>query len=200
MKHRLNPSMARRTGNSHKRRALALMASAYLGIAGVVAPPVLANDINVHPAACQAPFLNQAGPMRWHEYFLMNPANNVPTWVICPMTYDDDVVNFNNGGTFSVSLRGGKMDGASGGLPTCEFKVHSRDNLRQGVYIDRSPNRTFAQGLTSTTNGATWSASGTITRTDVSDDVGTGNQRYWGVSVVCLLQPGYSISWINMTD
>ncbi len=177
-----------------------LSASTFLASGLIPSHSAHAGSIVVHPAACRATFLDQAFPMRWHEYFLMNPDSNVPTYIICPMTFDPDVVTLSNGGTFGVTVFGGIMSAASPGLPTCEFKVHNRDNLKQGIYIDRAPNHTYSEGLASQTNGTLWAAAANINRTDVSDDVGSTSQYFWALSVVCLMPPGYSVSQILLQD
>jgi hypothetical protein len=181
--------------------AWAVMSACTLLVGGAITPAaVQANDIVTHPSNCRATFLNQAFPMRWHEHFLMNPASNQPTYVICPMTFDPDVVTFNNGGTFTVYVSGGIMSGASTDLPTCNFYAHSRFNLRQGIYIDRPPQATYGEGLAVTTSGAFWSAQTNVTRTDVATALDTGSQYNWAVSAVCLLPPGYSLSYIGLFD
>ena len=180
---------------------LAIAAALFAG-ALTTASPVLAKDITVHPASCRATFLNQAGPMRWHEYFLMNPDTNQSTYIICPMTYDPDVVVFGGaGGQFSVQIYGGIMDGSGGsGLPFCEFKVHQRDNLRQGIYINRPPNHTYSIGMAAASQGNLWAASANVQFDDIAEDVGTTNWRNWAASLVCLMSPGHSVSWISLND
>jgi hypothetical protein len=68
--------------------ALALLSGIYPGA------PALADDTNISPSACEAPFLSQAERMRWHESYLMNPTTSVGTWVVCPINFDNDEVPF----------------------------------------------------------------------------------------------------------
>ena len=161
--------------------------------------PVYANDIIVHPASCRATFLDQAFPMRWHEHFLMNPDTNQGTYIICPMGFDPDVVNL-SAGSFNVTVFGGIMSGASGSLPACVFKIHDRRNLKQGVYIDRSPTLIYSQGMTSQTNGTQWAATLTTTRAAVATELGNNDLSQWAISTVCFMEPGYSVTQIWLND
>jgi hypothetical protein len=138
--------------------------------------------------------------MRWHEHFIMNPSNNVATYVICPMNFDPSVVTLNSGGSFSVQVIGGRMDDAGTALPTCVFKVHRNTNLKQGIYIDRAPTQIYSEGMTSNSSGSLWAASVGVVRTDVSDDLETTSQYEWALSTVCLLPPGYGISQVRLLD
>lgn len=186
----------------HRRTRPAACAALALLAGGLAATsPIYGNDIVVHPASCVAPFLFQAGPMRWHENFVMNPdTNSEATYLICPMDFNPDIVTLAAGGTFRIQVLGGRMDTAGTGLPTCEFKVHRNTNLKQGIYINRAPNQTYSEGMTSQSSGSLWGAFVDITRTDVSDDLGTADQHQWALATVCLLPLGYSISQIWLRD
>ena len=37
--------------------------------------------------ACQPPFQAQAGIIRWHEHYLINPTGSNNAWVVCPIAY-----------------------------------------------------------------------------------------------------------------
>jgi hypothetical protein len=100
-------------------------------LSGLFSPQSIANDVQVAPANCVAPYLDQAFPMRWHENYLMNPTSNIATWVICPMDLDVDVLPVG----FVAFVTGGIMSGASGELPSCFFTVNSAVNLLQPPFI-----------------------------------------------------------------
>lgn len=62
--------------------------AAMLGAASftVVTPAVA--DYNIGALACQAPYLDQAEFLRWHEHYVINPVGSQTTWVVCPIAYD----------------------------------------------------------------------------------------------------------------
>lgn len=177
--------------------ATSLSAMLFLLIGTTLPSHVNANDINVHPSACVAPFLSQAQPLRWHELYLMNPATNVSTWVICPMTFDVDVVKFMD---FDVVVEGGVMSGASSDLPRCFFAVAGKDNLDQPPFILGNPKK-FSVALSVSKTGARWGGvAGFVTQADIQADIGTPVLSDWVASVFCQLPPGHSITLIRLTD
>lgn len=169
------------------------------------APPVFANDVTVPPSMCVAPFLDQAFPMRWHEHFLMNPTSGSRTWVICPLTYDNDVVDWTTG--VSVRVTGGISPNVSlADVPVCYFTVADRTNLNQPPYIT-GPSKIYQQGLGTVANNPfpqVWQASGpnvpiASIRASIGTDPAVSNaaaMNDWSATVFCRLPPGYSISQV----
>ncbi len=161
--------------------------------------PGAANDLNVHPASCVAPFLNQAFPMRWHENYLMNPANNRPTWVICPLNFDNDTSPITVGTSFIVEVIGRDMPGAEDTLPQCYFTLHSAFNLLLNPYADGA-SLIATDPLTTETlvieDATLWVAGGSGQRPRPA----TGNENFELVSVFCRLPAGYAISGIVLSD
>lgn len=183
-------------------------AVAFAGVGAALAgflplPQAMANDINIHPAACQAPFLDQAFPMRWHEFYLMNPADNRSTWVICPTTWDQDVVTWPVGGSTTVEIHGAIQAGASGDAPVCFFAATDRDNLQLPPYIETPGGaRKFLQNLGTAMAEPRWSSSGNVSHASIWQALGgsSTDPSRWGVSLFCQLPPGYAISNIFLTQ
>jgi hypothetical protein len=164
-----------------------------------VSAPVKANDIIMAPAGCQAPFLDQARPMRWHEWYLMNPITNRTTWVICPLTYDEDVVSWPAGGSSSISVYGANQTGAAG-APVCFFGAADRQNISLPPYIIAPPGsgRTLAQNLSTTLSPPTWRSTGSVSHDDIRSALGGTSAQNWGLTIFCQLPPGYAISGVNV--
>jgi len=162
-----------------------------------VAPQAVANDINMHPAGCQAPFLNQAVPMRWHELYLMNPASNIATWVICPTTWDQDVISWPAGGFTSVRIDGAVESGASVDAPLCFFGAADRDNLSLPPYINiPGGKKSFIQNLATNKTPPRWFSQGAINHDALRSALGGTSSTRWNVSLFCMLPPGHAISTI----
>lgn len=165
-------------------------------LSGLFASPSIASDVQVAPANCVAPYLDQAFPMRWHENYLMNPSTNIATWVICPM--DLDAESFSP--TFSVFVAGGIMSGASGELPSCFFTVNSASNLLQPQYIYGAASKyQLSMPVAVVPTSPIWYASVPVTTSDISTWL-VDSSRYWAVSLFCKLPPGYSISQLHIHD
>jgi hypothetical protein len=60
---------------------------AWFGSAGGVVSTVSA-DVNIGALACQPPFQEQAGIIRWHEHYLINPKGSFDAWVVCPIAFE----------------------------------------------------------------------------------------------------------------
>lgn len=175
--------------------ASALIAVGTLLTSLLVTTHTVAKDINLHPASCQAPFLNQAFPMRWHEFYLMNPASNIPTWVICPTTWDWNVVTWPAGGTSNVQIYGAIQSGASSDAPLCFFSAADRDNLELSPYISiPGGKKSYIQNLSTTNTPPKWKATGFVSHDSIRSSLGGTNPSHWSVSVFCQLPPGYAIS------
>jgi len=169
----------------------ALLSSLFAG------PQAVANDINMHPAGCQAPFLAQAYPMRWNEFYLMNPASNRATWVVCPTTWDQDVISWPAGGFTSVRIDGAVESGASADAPLCFFAAADRDNLNLQPYINiPGGKKNFVQNLATNKTPPRWFAQGAINHDALRAALGGTSSVRWGVSLFCLLPPGHAISTI----
>jgi hypothetical protein len=170
-------------------------------------PQAQANDVNVPPSMCVAPFLDQAFPMRWHEHFLMNPSTGSRTWVICPLTFDNDVVTWSAPQpTVEIRVTGAiSSDASLADVPQCFFTVADRLNLNQPPYV-MGPARTYQQGLGTTTNNPIpqiWQAAAITNIAAMRAAIGTnpgtpdaGAMNDWSSTVFCRLPPGYSLSQI----
>jgi hypothetical protein len=169
-------------------------------LAGLFMPlsnDVVANDVNIAPASCQAPFLNQAFPMRWHENYIMNPTSNpTATWVICPIPFDNDTLP----STFGIAVAGGIMGGASSDLPTCFVTAQNGFNLSQPPYIS-GPSFKLTSSMTVellANDPRVWYGTRGIKRSDWETalvDLDGG-----AASLFCKLPPGYSISTVLLND
>lgn len=178
---------------------LAAAFGAFLASAALDSPPSVANDIVMHPAGCQAPFLSQAGPMRWHENYLMNPATNISTFVICPLTFDPDVVAFPAGVSTYVRVDGAIQAGAAFQAPQCFFTSASRENLFLDPYIDvPGGDRTFIQLLPTTSTAPRWFAETFVSNDAITAATGAGFPGFRNAAVFCQLPPGYAISTIRV--
>lgn len=199
---------SRRVKRGHRPRTWisgAATASAIMLTATLLAlPQAQANDVNVPPSMCVAPFLDQAFPMRWHEHFLMNPSTGTRTWVICPLTFDNDVVTWED--PISIRVTGAiSSDSSLADVPQCFFTVADRLNLNQPPYV-MGPARTYQQGLGTVTNNpipqiwqATSNTSIAAMRAAIGTDPGISNGAAindWSSTVFCRLPPGYSLSQI----
>lgn len=182
-------------------RLLSAASATLLLGAALSAPPSVANDIVMHPAGCQAPFLSQAGPMRWHENYLMNPVTNISTFVICPLTFDSDVVTFPAGGLTNVRIDGAIQSGAGFQSPQCFFSSADRENLKLDPYINvPGGDRTFIQLLTTTSTSPRWFASAPISNDAISAATSSPNPAFRNAAVFCQLPPGYAISTIMVSQ
>jgi hypothetical protein len=155
-----------------------------------------ANDINIHPAACQAPFLDQARPMRWHEHYIFNPlSNSLATFVICPATYDNDVVNFPSGGSSFVRVDGATQNGAPSQAPACFFAAADRENLDLDPYVNTPGGaRTFIQPLGTSLTFPRWFSQASISHDGIAAALGSSDPTFWNVAIFCQLPLGYGIS------
>lgn len=158
----------------------------------------VSNDLNVAPSTCRAPYVDQAGPMRWHEHYLMNPSSNRDTWVICPLIFDNDILIAP--GTYAARVRGSFMTDASDEPPTCFFTANHIRNTTQEPYRSGN-NRTYTIHLPTAmgTGGEGWYARAEFFFENIGAAIGVGpNDVYF--SVFCKLTSGYSISGINILD
>jgi hypothetical protein len=173
-------------------------AAAIAGLAAAAAaPPMFATDVNVAPSSCKAPFLDQAFPMYFHENYVMNPSDNIPTWVICGIPFDNDLINITSQTTIGVV--GSEMAGASTESPQCYFTVNSLFNTTQFPYRPGN-NLIYTTTLPLTGNSADqWVAARLVSYSDVAAAVGS-NPDYWVATAWCRLPSGHSISGVVATD
>lgn len=188
-----------RINQAPTKRLLSAASAILLLGATLSAPPSSANDIVMHPAGCQAPFLSQAGPMRWHENYLMNPVGNISTFVICPLTFDPDVVNFPAAGTTNVRVDGAVQSGAAPQAPQCFFASADRENLKLDPYINiPGGDRTFITPLGTNLTFPRWFASVPVSNDAITAATGGANPAFRNAAVFCQLPPGYAISTIML--
>lgn len=174
---------------------LSIAVASAIVLSGLFSPQSIANEVQVAPANCVTPYLDQARPMRWNENYLMNPIDNVATWVICPMNLDADVLPV----AFSVVAVGGIMSGASGEFPSCFFTVNSAVNLLQAPFID-GPAAIYGRNMQLEVASSTpiWLAGVNVSALDIYNLLST--PELWAASIFCKLPPGYSISQLLITD
>ncbi len=171
---------------------------ALLSMGTMASPSAYANDINVHPANCVAPLLNQAFPMRWHEWYLMNPASNQATFVLCPMPYDGEVVPVV--GQVAV-ITGSRMSGASNEPPLCFFTVVDRLNADLGEFGNLGNRRAFTVAMQTQEAFPLWAAqSPQITAGALASAGVSGNPKDWSVATFCNISPGFAITQILLQD
>ena len=70
-----------------KRFAASLATTAVVGLGNIFGVNTASADINIPALACQPPFQAQAGIIRWHEHYLINPTGSNNAWVVCPIAY-----------------------------------------------------------------------------------------------------------------
>jgi len=180
-------------------RFTSIAAGMVLLLTGTVTTTASASNIIMHPAGCQAPFLSQAGPMRWHEHYLMNPASNISTFVICPLTFDDDLVTFTAGFGSFIDIAGAIQNGAASQSPVCFFAAAASDNLNLDPYITMGGGgRTFIQPLSTSLSFPLWESVGTVSHDAIIAATGTPNPVYWNVALFCQLPPGYALSTLHL--
>jgi len=166
-----------------------------LGIAATLltAPGVsFSDDLNVAASNCSAPFLDQAFPMRWHQNYLMNPSSNGATYVICPLSFDNDILP----PLFDIGVIGSWMSGASSTAPSCFFTANAAFNTTQSPF--RSGNNAIYKKfmpLAFLDSDDVWVAEAVISAADIAAAIGP-SPNFWVASVFCNLSQGFSISGI----
>jgi len=177
--------------------ALTTLAAALMLTAGSFLPTAAPlADVNVSGLACQAPFLDQAQRLRWHEHYLLNPINSQPTWVVCPIPHETDIL----GATFGVWASGVKMAGVTA-FPICVFNVVSLFNENIPGVVDRpGRNWKFVAAMPELASSTQlWGFQIITTRAAVVAAVGDGtNIGNYTFSVNCLLPPGYALQMVSL--
>lgn len=184
-------------------RNLLALSSALLVLTGMFNMPAAraSDNYRLAPSNCVAPFLDQAFRMRWHESYLMNPADSIATWVICPIeTHPQNLT----GSNYYVYLQGAKMSGASSDSPQCFFAATDQANLSQPPYLDVvGGKRKYITALNTTSSGTLWYAYplSSITASGISTEIGGSTSPYsQAMTVFCALPPGYGISLIQLDN
>lgn len=168
--------------------------------AAVLAPSVAVADLNQPALACQAPYLDQAEPMRWHEHYLMNPPTNRGTWVVCPLPIESN----NMTATFRIGAFGNFLPGnvtvPPGEFPRCYVNIVDLQNQDLTPYISNPGQRRIYTALLATQNPVNtlwWSASALSVQA-VANAIGqTCGPDCWGVSVNCYLPTGYALGMVS---
>jgi hypothetical protein len=164
-----------------------------------LAPMTASADLNVPALSCQAPFLDQAEPMRWHEHYLMNPANNRGTWIVCPLPIESDIMN----NTFVIGAFGNFIPGTvtipPGEFPSCYVNIIDINNQHLEGYINNPGQRKIYSVLLQTQNpvNTLWSVASAISVQNVVNTIGqscTNPADCWGVSINCYLPSGYALN------
>ncbi len=181
------------------RRLAALTATTAL--AGAVFLPTQAEAdawYSIHPADCQAPFLSQAGPMRWHEHYLFNPKDNGVTYVVCPVTIDAFPADFSPGFSTYVFAAGAVGTGASTDVPQCFLAAAGRNNLAMDSFVDVPGGaQTFVAPLVTTPQPPRWSAAAFVNNDAIR--TATASDRFdRNHAIFCRLPPGYGISLLGL--
>jgi hypothetical protein len=177
-----------------------------IGLASAVgavalAPSVAVADLNQPALACQAPFLDQADPMRWHEHYLMNPATNRGTWVVCPLPIETDNMN----ATFWIGAYGNFLPGnvtvPPGEFPVCLVNIIDLANQDLAGYINNPGQRRIYTAMLATQNpvNTLWAAESPLSVQNVINAMGgrTNGPDFWGVSVNCYLPTGYALNMVS---
>lgn len=161
-------------------------------------PGVATADLNVPALACQAPFLYQAEPMRWHEHYLMNPPGNQGTWVVCPLPIE--TLNMNN--TFTIGAFGNFISGQSNESPYCYLNIIDITNQHLQGFLENPGQMKIYQRLLSTQNpiNTLWRVVSTVTVQEVVNRIGqscTNPADCWGVSLNCYLPTGHGLNMVS---
>ena len=172
----------------------------FVALAGAASPTsaIAQDNVFVHPASCVAPFLYQAERMRWHEHFLMNPANGERTWVICPFTYHNDYVT--ESGEWSIEVLIQKMSGADAEQPKCFYTVHSVLNQKWGDYINGTKYEFTKPLPIQNLGGGRYGATTTVTALELAEALGSAFNALGQMSVYCRLNPGWGINSVALLD
>lgn len=167
--------------------------------AALMVPNSASGDLNVPALACQAPFLDQAEPMRWHEHFLMNPPGNRTTWVVCPLPVETDVMN----NTFTVGAFGNFIPNAAGSeAPLCYVNIIDITNQHIQEFWENPGQMKVYQRLLDTQNpiNTIWSVASNLSVAEINARLNSpcaNPPDCWGVSLNCKLPPGYGLNMVS---
>jgi hypothetical protein len=180
-----------------KKRISQALVSAVVFSTALLAPTGSAlADLNVPGLACQAPYMDQAYPMRWHEHYLYNPENNQDTWVVCPVAFETSELP----NPFIVSVFGVFTQGARG-FPVCYMNVVSlRNQHLNGILNNPGQRHIYTVQLTNRTPfGQLWAADGQLDFATVTAGLNNGGDPpLWTITVNCMLPPGHSVGMTSL--
>jgi hypothetical protein len=195
-------SWIRRTGSpvrSNWRREMSVTKTVVTAIAccaSVFATTVAQADINVPGLACQAPFLDQAFPMRWHEHYILNPRGNQTTWVVCPLSFESSGVPQN----FAVYVSGVKQPGTTS-FHRCYVNFIDIANQDIPGVVDNPGQNFVATYLLPNSDqaGQRWVSAQGFTIGGVTGDVGSAcGPACWTISVNCELPGGFALQMVSL--
>ena len=172
-----------------------LLAAAVFGTA-LFSTTAATADVNVPGLACQAPFLDQAFPMRWHEHYVLNPIGNQKTWVVCPLSFESTAIPQN----FAVAVFGMKQPGTQE-FPRCFVNFIDLTNQHLPGVVDNPGQKHLAQALMSNTDpqGQRWISFINANVQGVTSAVASNcGPACWTISVNCELPPGYAVQMVSL--
>jgi hypothetical protein len=185
------------------KRAFLPLACAALCWISVLGTTTALADVNIPALSCQAPFLNQAETMRWHEHYLLNPLDNQDTWVVCPVAYETNDIK----DPFIIGVYGNKSPAADG-FHVCYLNIVDIGNQDIPGFID-NPGQRYIYSKQITTqnpiNTLWWSAS-SVTFQEVLNGLGGGSNTCWssnpadcwGITVNCKVPVGHAVGMVSL--
>jgi hypothetical protein len=204
-----------------KRFAALLATAAIVGFGNIFGVNTASADINVGALACQPPYLAQAGIIRWHEHYLVNPKGSFNTWVVCPIAFSTNdlpgpVYNIGAFGNVKppktdfnicyanvVDLRNQNIplavpaDASNPGSPELPFLNNPGQNM---TYVRQMVNNNDV--------GTLWYSYTTLATADIAaamspppniPGLGAGvNPAWWTFTVNCYLPAGYALNMVSL--
>jgi hypothetical protein len=175
-----------------------IAAASMCAISAALMPNIVVADLNVPALACQAPYLDQAEPMRWHEHYLMNPPDNRGTWVVCPLPIETNNMN----ATFMLGAFGNYIIGHTPEQAFCYLNVIDLANQHLEGFIPNPGQKKIYTRLLDTRNpqNTLWSVQSRVTMQEVVNAIGQTCQNAadcWGVSLNCYLPSGYGLNMVS---
>ena len=170
-----------------------------------VAPAVA--DINIGALACQAPYLDQAEGLRWHEHYVINPTNGVTTWVVCPIAFEtQQLPNQFQVGAFGNSTIPGTnalcyaniVDLRNQHIPTFNFLNNpGQDMTGQWLMSTKNPSNTLWSSWVTLTQAAVNGSHMPPPQTPV-DPTQSQGPAYWSMTINCQLKPGQALNMVSL--
>mgnify|MGYP003572957059 CR=1 FL=1 len=170
-----------------------------------VAPAVA--DINIGALACQAPYLDQAEGLRWHEHYVINPTNGVTTWVVCPIAFETQQLP----NQFQVGAFGNSTIPGTNALCYANIVDLRNQHIPTGSFLNNPGQDMTGQWLMSTKNPSNtlWSSWVTLTQAAVNgahmpppqtpvDPTQTQGPAYWSMTINCQLKPGQALNMVSL--
>lgn len=185
----------------------------------VASSPAIA-DVNIGALACQPPYQEQAGIIRWHEHYLINPRGSFDAWVVCPIAFETREI-FD---PFTVGAFGNVKP------PLAEFHVcylnvvdlrnqhiplvvpidAKNPDLGSAPFLNNpGQDMTFVKQMENiNTQGTIWVSQATATHAQVNAGMttpppipGFSNEKgpgFWTITVNCYLPDGYSLGMVSL--